>query len=190
MPESDLRQTLVEAAADIADEAGPDQITLRGIAARAGVSRQAPYLHFASKLELLAAVAAEAMRQERRWALVGYKRGKTPMQRMLALARAHLRLRRERPGCYFLAHGGVAKSTTEELQQEAIETFALLRTTVAELSPPGTDIGVVRQRCMIVWGLVRGVGELAGMASRPATVPGKPESWLRTGLEDLARAWQ
>ena len=54
-----LRQTLLEAAVALIGEVGPRAFTLREVARRAGVSHNAPYRHFASKDDLLVAVAAE-----------------------------------------------------------------------------------------------------------------------------------
>ena len=56
---SDLRSTLVEAAAAMIAETGVAGVTMRGLAQRVGVSRTAPYRHFADKAALLAAVAEE-----------------------------------------------------------------------------------------------------------------------------------
>ncbi|GGJ68415.1 TetR/AcrR family transcriptional regulator [Streptomyces brasiliensis] len=53
------RRALLDAAAELLDEGGPDAVTLREVGARAGVSRGAPYGHFADKETLLGAVAAE-----------------------------------------------------------------------------------------------------------------------------------
>ena len=54
------RRSLLDAAAELLDEGGPEAVTLREVGARAGVSRGAPYRHFADKDSLLTAVAAEA----------------------------------------------------------------------------------------------------------------------------------
>ncbi|MEU9876011.1 TetR/AcrR family transcriptional regulator [Streptomyces phaeochromogenes] len=53
------RRALLDAAAELLDEGGPDAVTLRNVGARAGVSRGAPYGHFADKESLLVAVATE-----------------------------------------------------------------------------------------------------------------------------------
>jgi AcrR family transcriptional regulator len=55
------RRALLDAAAELLDTGGPDAVTLREVGARAGVSRGAPYRHFANKDSLLTAVAAEAL---------------------------------------------------------------------------------------------------------------------------------
>ncbi|MFF5097314.1 MULTISPECIES: TetR/AcrR family transcriptional regulator [Actinosynnema] len=59
------RRALVDAAARLLDEGGPDAVTLRAVGALAGVSRGAPYGHFPDKEHLLAAVA------ERSWHRIG-----------------------------------------------------------------------------------------------------------------------
>jgi AcrR family transcriptional regulator len=56
---ANLRKTLLDAAVILIGEAGPRAFTLREVARRAGVSHNAPYRHFASKDELLTAVALE-----------------------------------------------------------------------------------------------------------------------------------
>jgi AcrR family transcriptional regulator len=53
------RRTLLDKASELLDTGGPDAVTLREVGARAGVSRGAPYRHFAEKESLLTAVAAE-----------------------------------------------------------------------------------------------------------------------------------
>lgn len=55
------RRALLDAAAGLLDEGGPDAVTLREVGARAGVSRGAPYGHFADKESLLTAVATESL---------------------------------------------------------------------------------------------------------------------------------
>lgn len=51
------RRALLNDAAALLDDGGPDAVTLREVGARAGVSRGAPYRHFANKESLLSAVA-------------------------------------------------------------------------------------------------------------------------------------
>jgi AcrR family transcriptional regulator len=57
------RRALLDAAAALLDTGGPDAVTLREVGARAGVSRSAPYRHFANKETLLTALATNAMNQ-------------------------------------------------------------------------------------------------------------------------------
>lgn len=53
------RRALIDVAAELLDAGGPGSVTLREVGARAGVSRGAPYRHFADKESLLTTVATE-----------------------------------------------------------------------------------------------------------------------------------
>ncbi|MFD6278540.1 TetR/AcrR family transcriptional regulator [Streptomyces sp. NPDC060209] len=55
----DLRRTLLTAALDVIAQDGPDALSLRDLARRAGVSHAAPAHHFKDRTGLLTAVAAE-----------------------------------------------------------------------------------------------------------------------------------
>ena len=59
------RRALLDAAGALLDKGGPDAVTLREVGANAGVSRSAPYRHFADKESLLTEIATEA------WSAVG-----------------------------------------------------------------------------------------------------------------------
>ena len=54
---------MIEAAAQLLDQGGPAAVTLREVGKAAGVSHNAPYKHFASKEDLLAAVAIRELRR-------------------------------------------------------------------------------------------------------------------------------
>jgi AcrR family transcriptional regulator len=58
-----LRAALVQAATELVEERGDAGLTLRAVGRRLGVSRSAPYHHFASKDELVSAVALDGFRR-------------------------------------------------------------------------------------------------------------------------------
>ena len=58
MPDQTTRERLLDAAWAEADERGIDQLTLAAVGARAGVSRQAVYLHFGNRATLLVEMTA------------------------------------------------------------------------------------------------------------------------------------
>lgn len=58
---SATRQSLLEAASALLDAGGPEAVTLREVGARTGVSRSAPYRHFADKDTLLTVLATNAV---------------------------------------------------------------------------------------------------------------------------------
>lgn len=55
----DLRSILVKAASLLLEEEGMENLTMRNLSTKVGVSRSAPYRHFQDKTALLGAVAAE-----------------------------------------------------------------------------------------------------------------------------------
>ena len=55
------RERLIDAAALLLDQGGPAAVTLRDVGRMAGLSRGAPYRHFADKDALLAAIAAREL---------------------------------------------------------------------------------------------------------------------------------
>lgn len=59
----DLRRTLVEAALELIREGPVENLSLRNLARKAGVTYAAPYHHFADKDALLAVVAEEGFRR-------------------------------------------------------------------------------------------------------------------------------
>ena len=55
----DLRAALLEAALAVISEIGPQGLSIREVARRAGVSHAAPYRHFADRDELILAVVEQ-----------------------------------------------------------------------------------------------------------------------------------
>lgn len=60
-----LRQAFLDATLDLAAETGLDQVSLREVARRVGVSSGAPFRHFKDRRALMTAIAEEATRQLR-----------------------------------------------------------------------------------------------------------------------------
>src|SRR5258708_15858992 len=55
----DLRNALIQAGLELLSEGGAQELDLRKVARRAGVSHAAPYRHFADKQALIAAINEE-----------------------------------------------------------------------------------------------------------------------------------
>lgn len=88
----DLRQALIAAAMQLADESGPAGVTVREAARRAGVSAGAPFRHFPSRAALMSAIAEEALRRFRaEFDAALAAAPEDPIERMRAIARAYLR---------------------------------------------------------------------------------------------------
>ena len=54
------RRALLDAATELLDAGGPEAVTMREVGSRAGVSRNAPYRHFADKEALLSEIAVQS----------------------------------------------------------------------------------------------------------------------------------
>jgi len=192
MEHEGTKAALVRVALQIVEERGVATLTLREIGTQAGVSRQTPYRHFENKEVLLAAIAAEGMRRERAWMTTALEGGVgSPESRLRAIVNAHLRLLSQHRFLYELVYGGaVSKSATPELQQEAIATFALLRGAVHACFPEITDLSVLRLRCIVLWGAVRGIAELEMRSQVPGSVGGGVSDWAGEAVSALLAGWK
>jgi AcrR family transcriptional regulator len=88
-----LRAALIEATLALVEEEGPEKVSVREAAKRAGVSSGAPFRHFSNRTALLTAVAEEAM--TRLLAEIDKTLAENaeldPLQRFRALGTAYLR---------------------------------------------------------------------------------------------------
>ncbi|WP_375788343.1 TetR/AcrR family transcriptional regulator [Bradyrhizobium sp. Pha-3] len=95
----DLRRVLIEAAMQLVGEGGPEAVSVREAARRAGVSPGAPFRHFPSRDALMHAVAEEAQRRFRaeiETALADAPSG-DPLGRFRCLGIAYLRWAMKNP---------------------------------------------------------------------------------------------
>jgi len=88
-----LRQALIDAAIQLAEEVGPESVSVREAAKRAGVSPGAPFRHFANKTALMTAVAEQAMVQFRAAITKAVRNvaSDDPIERFAAIGVAYLR---------------------------------------------------------------------------------------------------
>lgn len=97
-----LREALLRLATRELARGRVGEISLRGLATRLGVSRAAPYRHFASKEALLQAVAERGLQE----LVEAYEKAEaldaTPQERLRVACRAYLELARGNPGLFNL----------------------------------------------------------------------------------------
>jgi len=101
-----LRHDLVTAALEIINRSGPQGLTLRAVAVRLGVTAAATYRHFASKKDLLAAVATDgftALLAEVCAATA--EAGPDPLARYEAMAVGYLRFATAHPDHFRVMYG-------------------------------------------------------------------------------------
>jgi AcrR family transcriptional regulator len=189
-PTPKLRESLVRHAVELVEEQGGEGLRLRELAERAGVSRQAPYLHFPDRQALLAGVAAEAYRRLRA-DIDRALRGAVddPEARVRALAGAYAKFAIAHPELNTLMSGPyVRKAESAELQHEASLLFSQVRGLVAQCPKP---VGVVaaRRRTVILWAAGQGIVALAANRQIPTSVGASVSVLVRDAVDTLLRGW-
>jgi AcrR family transcriptional regulator len=142
-----LRAALLDAARDLLGELGDqDKLSIRAVTARAGVTPNALYLHFADKEALLSAVIIAGYTELRAFLRGAAALSTDPVDRLRAFALAYLDFAAQRPGIYRvlfmtklregvpMPERGVATG-----QDEGVDTFNDLLALVTACLPAGAD---------------------------------------------------
>ena len=172
-PRGAVRDGLVAAGLELARAGGPDAVVLREATRMVGVVPNAAYRHFADRDELLAAVAAAAMRELADRMTAGVARVPGPhgdataaLLRLNAIGVAYLEFAREEPGlfatafslphqhAYGAADGGAGPDANPLDQLGAV----LDELVDAGVLDPGRRAGIEYP----VWSTVHGMAVLAG----------------------------
>ena len=96
-----LRTALIDAARELLLELGDQsKLSVRAVTARAGVSPNALYIHFANKDELLNAVMNASYREWRATLNDGVPADGTPIEQLRAYCHGYFRFARERSGIF------------------------------------------------------------------------------------------
>ncbi len=99
----DLRRALIEAALELVETKGPNQVSLREVARQVGVSPGAPYRHFKNRAELMTAVAMEVMGRHAQISQEELARvGPGPLEAFRAHGLASVRFAKEHPSLFRL----------------------------------------------------------------------------------------
>src|SRR5688500_9269036 len=135
----DLRRALLEEALRTIQADGVEQLTLRAVGERLGVSRTALYRHFSDKQALLATVGREGFRMLRlalteAWEQHG--RGRAGFE---AMGTAYVRFAVAHPSHYRVMFGRFVESCAKdaELVEEATAAFHVLVDSVVEQQQAG-----------------------------------------------------
>ena len=159
-----LRDDLVQAALELLRRGSEEELTLRAVARRAGVSQTAPYRHFSDKGALLAAVAETGFSKLDVRCKSALSKAKDPEQRLHRLGTAYVRFALEEPALYRLMFGaelGQFKREYPVLADGAKQVHDLLRSTVAALLPDADAAADdVETACVAAWSLVHGLASL------------------------------
>jgi AcrR family transcriptional regulator len=154
-----LRRALLDALGEIVLERGPDAVTLRECARRAGVSHSAAAPHFGDKRGLLTAFAVEGegrLAQAMEDALAALPAEAGPAARLAATGRGYIAFARASPAHFRLMFRADLLDRTDPAWREATgRAFTLLSDAMAALVP-GMDAGTRRARLALAWSGVHG----------------------------------
>ncbi len=156
----DLKRALIETAVKAIARHGVDAVSLRELAARAGVTPGAPYHHFASRDELLASIAEEGFaRLEARLIAARDAAPDNASARLEALGLAYVTFAVSSPGYFRVMFHGALKSSGPT--EAGLRAFHLLRDAVvacqaAGQAPKGDPTALV----LVAWSAVHGFATL------------------------------
>jgi AcrR family transcriptional regulator len=139
----DLRNALIDAAVAGARLHGPGAVVLRDVARQVGVSHNAGYRHFASRDELLGAVAARGLAelaQAMEEALAAVPPGPEPVAvaraRLRAVGRAYVSYALAEPGMFMTMWSGAGHPDTADLATRGaggLDAYQLLNRALDDL---------------------------------------------------------
>lgn len=158
-------------------ERGLDSLSLREVAAAAGVSHAAPYHHFADKGALVRALGFEALlRLDERMAAAELAAGDDPGERLVAIGLAYVAFAVERPEYFAAMRSPEMRGATEaqtEPEPEHGETWErLVRAVVACQAAGALPSGDPLTLAIGMWSLVHGLADLWITAPLSQTPPG------------------
>ncbi len=157
------RSALLASAAGLLEEGGIAAVTLRAVGERAGVSRQAPYRHFADKVDLLSAVAAGYFRRVGEEMAEAGAVADGPFGRLEAMAVAYVRFALANPFRTRLMFGPEVKgSANPEVHEAARAVYEGFVRVVAECQEAGElPVGDPVQLAALMYATSHGAVDLA-----------------------------
>jgi len=163
-----LRRALLDAVAEIVIEDGPEAVTLRECARRAGVSHAATAPHFGDKRGLLTAFATEGetrLAETMLAALDTLPGGSPPEARLAAIGRGYIAFARNWPAHFRLkCRANLIDRTNREWCEAAERPFALLSEALDAVAPD-LDARARRARLTLAWASVHGFTALRAEGS-------------------------
>jgi len=162
----DLRTTLLIVAGEMIKEHGIEEVSLRKLAARVGVSRTAPYHHFKDKSALLCGIAEDGFRQLHQINKHGFEVNQVSHKENFSLfIHDYVQFAKNNPELYELMFGRTIwkdKSSTQELRDSAYPCFQFQVTMTEEWQKQGllnVNDNALRAS-QVLWGTVHGIAKL------------------------------
>jgi AcrR family transcriptional regulator len=160
---ADLREACIREALAIIELRGAEQLSLREVARRLGVSHQAPYRHFPSRDHLLAEIVARAFDAFAQ-ALAARAAADDPSADLANMCRAYLDFAAAHPLQFRLMFGGLLPDPDAHphMLAKARDAFALLAGGIARLpahAAAGSAEGIALD-ALFAWATVHGLASI------------------------------
>lgn len=160
-PELPLREACVQVAHALIAERGLEQLSLRDVARRLGVSHQAPYKHYPSRDHLLAEVIRRCF-QRFAAGLSARERDADPMRDLRNLGRQYLLLALQHPLEYKLMFGTPWPDTADhpDLLRDARAAFGVLREALGPMYRGALGRDDIDLHAMFIWSSMHGLATI------------------------------
>lgn len=161
MGEPPIRSRILEEARDLFAAEGAAAVTMRGIAARVGVTPMALYRYFASREDLLAALVEQGHATFLRY-LNRALSERTPGARLAAAGAQYLRFALDHPQSYavMFMERAVPVGSAAAARDE-VATFRFLVDRIRDCAAAGElAVGDAEEAALLVWGHVHGLTSL------------------------------
>lgn len=159
-----LRDALVRAGTEMLEEVGLEKLSLRGIAARVGVSHTAPKNHFDGLRGLLSAIAAAGFRRHAEAMTAGLSDAASGADRLHAACDGYVRFARSEPEVFRLMFSPPRLDYDDaELKEAAQASYAVLAdvASVVRWVPADGSEPDSRQTELMLWSFVHGFANLS-----------------------------
>lgn len=166
----DLRNTLLVVASEMLQEGGIEEVSLRKIATRVGVSRTAPYHHFKDKNALLCGIAESGFKQLHKINKNIFDNDAFSMKDKFSLyIHQYVNFAKDNPELYELMFGRVIwkqENSTQELKNVAYPCFQYQVDMTSQwqkfklLNSSNKDENDALRVSQVLWGTVHGIAKL------------------------------
>lgn len=184
----DLKKTLVRVGLEVLAEDGVQALSLRKVARRAGVSHNAPYMHFADKEALLAAIAEEGFRRlEKEMCHAADATPGGSLAQLVAVSRGYVTFALGHPQHFAVMFTDFREGDYPALNEAALGTFARLVETLTACQAAGVvRSGDPREMAAGVWAMMHGLATLlAAERLSPSILEPRPREDVSEGLLQL-----
>ena len=159
----ELKEACVRAAREVIAEHGTEQLSLREVARKLGVSHQAPYRHYPSRDHLLAEVMRRCFESFARSLDERQRSGEGAICDLESLGRQYLSYAAAHPLEYRLMFGTPWPEPAEhpELVHDAVHAFDVLRGVLRSLYGEGAEMrSQVDLQAMFIWSTMHGLASI------------------------------